>query len=215
VQNNLTVTAPSTAVAGTAFTVTIRTLATVTGSQPITVTGPDSSPNGTTPTVPTSATFTAGVATISVTPTRAGAQTVTVRTTVDSRQGTSGSVIVAPKAQGQLYFTSCSGTTVSCPTNSATASVVFPKAGTMSFVLARRATDDYGNSLLDASVSVTFVASSGSLSNYSLTLAAGASSSATQTYTPPGNSGGARTIDATGTTTGVATAAARLTADPN
>jgi hypothetical protein len=215
VQNTLVVTAPSSAVAGTAFSVTIRSLAGVTGSQPITVTGLASSPNGTAPTVPTSATFTGGVATISVTPTKSGAQTVTVRTTADGRHGTSGSVVVAPKAQGQLYFTSCTGTTVSCPANSATASVVFPKAGTMTYVLARRGSDDYGNSLLDASVTVTLVASSGTLSSYTLTLAAGASSSATQTYTPPGNSGGARTIDATGTTSGVATASARLTVDPN
>ena len=41
------------------------------------------------------------------------------------------------------------------------------------------------------------------------------SSNATGTSSPPGNSGGARTIDATGTTAGVATAAARLTVDPS
>ena len=117
VQNNLAVTAPSTAVAGTPFTVTIRTATSVTGSQPITVTGLASSPTGAVPTVPTTATFTGGVATISVTATRSGAQTITVRTTVDSRQGTSGTVVLAPKALGQLYFTSCTGTTVSCPAN--------------------------------------------------------------------------------------------------
>ena len=215
VQNGLVVTAPSTAVAGTAFTVTIRTLAGVTGSQAITVTGLASSPNGTAPTVPTTATFSAGVATISVTATRSGAQTVTVRTTADSRQGTSGSVVVAPKDQGQLYFTSCTGTTVSCPANSATASVSFPRGTGLTFVLARRAADDYGNSLVDAAVSVTLLPSAGTLSSTTFSLAPGVLTSGTVTYSAPGNSGAARTIDATGTTTGVATAGARLTADPS
>ena len=75
VSNNLVVTAPATAVAGTPFNVTVRTLATVTGSRAITVTGLQSSPNGTAPTVPTTASFSSGVATISVTATRAGSQT--------------------------------------------------------------------------------------------------------------------------------------------
>ena len=111
VSNNLVVTAPATAVAGTSFNVTIRTAATVSGTKAITVTGLQSSPNGTAPVLKTSASFTSGVATISLRAYRAGSQTITVTTTADGRQGTSGAVVVAPRAQGQLYFTSCSGTT--------------------------------------------------------------------------------------------------------
>jgi hypothetical protein len=208
---SLTVTAPATAVAGKAFSVTIRTVATVSGSRPITVTGLQPSPNGTAPTVKATASFSSGVATISLIATRSGPQTVTVMTTADGAQGTSGTVLVAPKAQGQLYFTSCSGTTVNCPANSSSATTRGPRNVNVTFTIARRATDDYGNSLIDAAVTVTLAPSSGSVSATTVTLGAGVTASGTVTYTPPGNSGSNRTIDATGATTGVATAKAKLT----
>ena len=128
VSNNLVVTAPATAVAGTSFNVTIRTAATVSGTKAITVTGLQSSPNGTAPVLKTSASFTSGVATISLRAYRAGSQTITVTTTADGRRGTSGPVVVAPRAQGQLYFTSCSGISVSCAANSATATTYIPRS---------------------------------------------------------------------------------------
>ncbi len=211
VQNaTLTVTAPAAAVAGTSFSVTIRTVSTVSGTKAITVTGLQSSPNGTSPTLRTSAYFSNGVATISLTATRSGAQSITVRTTSDGRQGTSAPVVVAPKAQGQLYFTSCSGSSVSCAANSKTASTRVPRNTNVTFVIARRATDDYGNSLLDAPVTVTLKPSSGTMSSTTFTLATGVATSGTLTYTPP-NSTTTRTIEASGATTGVATAKATLT----
>ena len=212
VQNTTLTVTPSTTTptAGTAFTLTLTTGSNITGPQPITVTGLAGSPNGTAPVVPTSATFTNGVATISVTPTRAGSQTVTVKLTVDNRQGST-AVTVKPKDQGQLFFASCSGTNVSCPTNASASSFTTARNSSPTFVLARRSADEYGNSLLEASVAVTLAPSAGSLSSTSLSLGAGVSTSATITYNPPGNSSGVRTIDATGTTTGVATGAARLT----
>ena len=213
VSNTLVVTAPATAIAGTSFNVTIRTTATVSGTKAITVTGLQSSPNGTAPVLKTSASFTSGVATISLTAYRAGSQSITVTTTADGRQGTSGAVVVAPRAQGQLYFTSCSGTTVSCAANSATATTYIPRSTTATFVIARRATDDYGNSLVDAPVTVTLKPSSGSVSLTTLTLGSGVTSSATVTFTPPAGTT-RRTIEASGTTTGVAVAKATLTVRP-
>lgn len=211
VSNNLVVTAPATAVAGTSFNVTVRTAATVSGTKAITVTGLQSSPNGTAPVLRTSASFTSGVATISLRTYRAGSQAITVTTTADGRQGTSGPVVVAPKAQGQLYFTSCSGVSVTCAANSSTASTYVPRGTSATFVIARRATDDYGNSLVEAPVTITLKPSSGSVSSTTVTLDAGVTSSATVTFTPPSGSTSARTIGATGTTTGVAVAKATLT----
>ncbi len=210
VQNTMTVTAPASATAGTAFTVTING-AGVTGTQAITVTGLQSSPNGTAPTVPTSATFTNGAATISVTATRAGSQNITVTVAANGRNATSGNVVVAPKAQGQLYFTSCSGTSQNCAANSPTASTTTARGSNVTFVVARRATDDLGNSLTEASVTVTLTTSSGSTNPVGVTLGAGVATSGTVTYSPPGNSGGTRTVTASGSTTGVANAVLSMT----
>ena len=121
--------------------------------------------------------------------------------------------MVAPKAQGQLYFTSCSGDDRQLRRELGHRDHLHPPQHHATFVIARRATDDYGNSLLDAPVTVTLMPSSGSVSLTTLTLGAGVTSSATVTFTPPAGTT-RRTIDAHGTTTGVAVAKATLTVRP-
>ncbi|MBR7744149.1 chitobiase/beta-hexosaminidase C-terminal domain-containing protein [Phycicoccus sp. BSK3Z-2] len=210
VRNASLVVTPSTTTptAGTPFTLTLTTGADVTGSRAISVTGLATSPNGSAPSAPGTATFTDGVATIQVTAVRAGAQTVSVSLTADGRSGST-NVTVAPKAQGQLSFTACSGT-ATCTPNSATASTSAPRGGTVSFAIARRSVDDLGNSLLGSSVTVTFTTSSGSVSTSSITLGVGVAQSGTVTYSPPGNSPQTRTVTASGSTSGDPVASATL-----
>ena len=199
VSNTLVVTAPATAVAGTSFNVTIRTAATVSGTKAITVTGLQSSPNGTAPVLKTSASFTSGVATISLTAYRAGSQSITVTTTADGRQGTSGAVVVAPRAQGQLYFTSCSGTTRELPR----------ELGHRDHLRSRAAPPPRSSSPAAPPTTTATAWSTrrspspssrpaGASRSTTITLGAGVTSSATLTFTPPAGTPPARTIEAIG-----------------
>lgn len=83
--NITAVAAATTVTAGNALTVTVtartaQNVADVTfsGTKTILVTGAANSPNGTAPTVPVTAVFTAGIAVVQVTPVRAGSTTLTV-----------------------------------------------------------------------------------------------------------------------------------------
>ncbi|MGQ0467097.1 MAG: beta strand repeat-containing protein [Sporichthyaceae bacterium] len=93
-----TVTAPANATAGTSFNLTVTatalgiTDATYSGTKTITISGASNSPNGTVPTLTTTANFTLGVASIPVTLTNAVSTTLTVTNT--GRTGTSGSINV-------------------------------------------------------------------------------------------------------------------------
>ncbi|MFC8503363.1 OmpL47-type beta-barrel domain-containing protein [Pedococcus sp. NPDC057267] len=105
-RNTFTVTAPSTATAGTAFTVTLSTYPGYSGTKSLTVTGLQSSPSGATPSVPSSATFSGGTATISVTPVRSGVQAVTVTDAgLSSLTGTSAPVSVNAGSPTRLAWT--------------------------------------------------------------------------------------------------------------
>jgi hypothetical protein len=119
------VSAPSTATAGTAFTVTLTaqdaggaTVTSYTGPQCVTFSGPSNSPSGATPTYPvkgscasgSEVTFSNGVATgvnaPSITLTDAQTTTLTVTDNPTSKTGTSGNIVVSAGAAADLAFTS-------------------------------------------------------------------------------------------------------------
>ena len=107
--SSFTVSAPTTATAGTPFTETLtaldaygNTATSYTGSQTITFTGPATSPGGTAPTYPASVTFANGVATPSPSITLYDAQTTTLTATQGSVSGTSGNVTVSAGANHQI-----------------------------------------------------------------------------------------------------------------
>ena len=101
------VSAPSTATAGAAFSATVsaqdaagNTVTAYTGSEALSFSGPSNAPNGTAPAYPSSVSFSAGVGAASVTV--YDAQTTTITATEGSITGTSGSVTVGAGASYQL-----------------------------------------------------------------------------------------------------------------
>ena len=117
-RNTFTVAAPSTATAGTPFTVTLSTYPGYSGTKSLTVTGLQSSPSGSTPSVPSSATFTGGSATISVTPVKSGAQAITVTDAgLSSLTGTSGQVNVNAGSPTRLAWTTFTAQSIVQPTS--------------------------------------------------------------------------------------------------
>jgi hypothetical protein len=101
------VTAPASATAGAAFSVTVtaedaagNTVVTYTGSQVVSFSGPSNSPNATAPTYPASVTFSGGVATASVT--LYDVQSTTLTAAQASVSGVSGSITVGPGANHQI-----------------------------------------------------------------------------------------------------------------
>jgi hypothetical protein len=75
---------PTTVTAGSSFNLALRAIldgatdATYTGNHALTIAGASNSPNGSTPTTPTSATFTNGGATVPITLVKAGSETLTI-----------------------------------------------------------------------------------------------------------------------------------------
>ena len=107
------VTAPASATAGTAFSVTLtaqdaagNTVVAYTGAQTIGFSGPSNSPGGAAPLYPASVSFASGVGTASVT--LYDAQTTTVTATQGSASGASASITVGPGSNHQIATSAAS-----------------------------------------------------------------------------------------------------------
>ena len=165
--SSFTVSAPTTATAGTAFTETLtaldaygNTATSYTGSQTITFTGPATSPGGTAPTYPASVAFTNGVATPSPSITLYDAQTTTLTATQGTISGTSGNITVNAGANHQIG-----------------ASAASPQTAGTAFNVTLTAQDTWGNPTgnLTGSKNLTFSGPSKSPNNTSPTYPATAS----------------------------------------
>ena len=200
------VTAPSGAIAGTAFNVTVQALigglpdATFTGQKCVTFSGPGNAPNGTAPTYPaqgvcatgqSSVTFgVTGAATASVTLFRA--QTVALTATSGTRTGTSGSIAVDSKGV-TLSFGTCPKT--------------HPKNTTQTYTLSVP-NDDYNNPFTSgAGLAVNLSLSGTDAANYKFQPSNTSTRTLTVTTGPAGNtfdvsaSGANKNATLNGTTT--------------
>jgi hypothetical protein len=142
--NSFTVANPGTRTAGTSFSETITALDTwgntatgYSGPQTLTFSGPSNSPNASTPTYPSSVTFTSGVGTATVT--LVDAQSTTLTATQGSVTGTSTSFTVSPSATAASFTVGNPGTRT---------------AGT-AFSVSVTALDPYGNTATGYSGSKT------------------------------------------------------------
>ncbi len=112
--SSLSATTPATQTAGTPFTLTLTGAKdgygnTVSGSQPLAFSGPSSSPNGASPTYPSSATFSAtGEAKATIT--LVDAQTTTLKATSGSASATTGSFTVNAGATSALSLAAATTT---------------------------------------------------------------------------------------------------------
>jgi len=212
--SSFSVPTPATQTAGTAFNETLtavdqygNTTTSYTGSKTISFSGPSSSPDGTTPTYPSSVTFSSGVGTASITLVNASSSSLTA--TQGTTSGSSGSFTVNAAAQASLYLTNtttqpspavtCSGPSTNLTT--CTSSNEPNTAQTLTSGL--ELVDTYGNVTTNTTgsaitVSLTKGGTSSSLSPSSLSIANGQSAtSSSAQFTLTRGSGG------TGTTASV------------
>ncbi|WP_406829450.1 chitobiase/beta-hexosaminidase C-terminal domain-containing protein [Pedococcus sp. KACC 23699] len=180
-KNTFTVTAPASATAGTPFTVTLQTYPRYTGTMTVSVTGLQSSPNGTPATVPTTASFMNGSATLSMTAVRPGSQTVVVTTTGSpftnaSATASNPTVVAASNTVSTLTWTSPSGGKTNTCTAASCTIALGPGVGNGTANATITAYDLYGN-IAASSATVTVTATNnnagGSTSTATYVLSAG------------------------------------------
>lgn len=192
-RNTFTVTAPSTATAGTPFTVTLSTYPGYSGTHPVTVSGLRSSPNGSAPTLPTSATFTNGTATLSVTPVSSGSQTVGVSLSgapLSNTSATAGNATVvtgAPTIATLGWASVAGGKNATCSATSC-AVTLGTGQGNNSASATITAYDTYGNvAPSTATVTVTMTNLSTNATSTTSYVLAGGTAAWTTTETGSGN----------------------------
>jgi hypothetical protein len=186
--------------AGAPFSITVKAIlgdgstvdSAYSGNKTLVLTGPGTSPGGTSLTWPATVPFANGQATFSVSAFKAETVTLSVLDGTLVISGTSPSFTVQTGAAAKLAWTSASvsasslsaGCYFSCTWNSA--------GNNKTFKASVSVTDAYGNivSNIGAGHTVTFGKNAGSWSSSSLTLpSAGAATTAQNTYTTPNGSG--------------------------
>lgn len=122
--HHFSVQGPASATAGAAFNVTVTaqdasnaTMTTYSGSQSLSWTGPGSAPNGSTPTYPSSVSFTNGVGTASVTLVKGETVALTATQVTSSVTGVSSDIVVSAGVATQFLVASGTPQTAGTPFN--------------------------------------------------------------------------------------------------